>query len=76
MKTYGAVDVLLHTFLILDLDGGEWSPSRPSRFTPGERSPGTYYTEGSGGLQRRCGCRDEEKNTFPLSEIEYRSPSP
>jgi hypothetical protein len=32
MKTYGAVD------------GGEWSASRPGRFTPGELSPPPVWT--------------------------------
>jgi hypothetical protein len=28
------------------LDGGEWSASRPGRFTPKEGDPGTHWTEG------------------------------
>jgi hypothetical protein len=28
------------------LDGGEWSASRPGRFTPRERAPGTHWIEG------------------------------
>jgi hypothetical protein len=28
------------------LDGGEWSASRPGRFTPKERAPGTPWTGG------------------------------
>jgi hypothetical protein len=28
------------------LDGGEWSASRPRRFTPRERVPGTHWTGG------------------------------
>jgi hypothetical protein len=28
------------------LDGGEWSASRPSRFTSGERAPGTHLMGG------------------------------
>jgi hypothetical protein len=28
------------------LDGGEWSASRPGRFTPRERDPGTHWTGG------------------------------
>jgi hypothetical protein len=28
------------------LDGGEWSASRPARFTPSERAPGTHWIEG------------------------------
>jgi hypothetical protein len=39
MKTYGVVEVQLHSFLTLALDGGEWSASRPCRFTYGERAP-------------------------------------
>jgi len=37
------VDVQLHTFLTLALDGGEWSVSHPSHFTPGERAPDTHW---------------------------------
>jgi hypothetical protein len=33
-------------FLNLALVGGEWSASRPGRFTPGERAPGTHYIGG------------------------------
>jgi hypothetical protein len=28
------------------LDGGEWSASRPARFTPKERAPGTHWIGG------------------------------
>jgi len=28
------------------LDGGEWSASRPSHFTPRERAPGTHWFGG------------------------------
>jgi hypothetical protein len=28
------------------LDGGEWSASRPGRFTPKERAPGTHWIGG------------------------------
>jgi hypothetical protein len=31
----------MHNFLIPALVGGEWSASRPGRFTPGERAPCT-----------------------------------
>jgi hypothetical protein len=29
--------------LTMALDGGEWSASRPARFTPRERAPGTHW---------------------------------
>jgi hypothetical protein len=35
MKAYGVVDVQIHIFLISALVSGEWSASRPGRFTPG-----------------------------------------
>jgi len=41
MKTYGGVELQLHAFLNFALDGGEWSASRPGRFTPEEKAPGT-----------------------------------
>jgi hypothetical protein len=33
-------------FLASAPDGGEWSASRPGRFTPGERAPGTAWIGG------------------------------
>jgi len=35
----GGAEVLLHSFLTLALDGGEWSVSGPSHFITRERSP-------------------------------------
>jgi hypothetical protein len=39
MNTYGGVEVQLRVFLTSALDGGEWSASRPRRFTPGKKAP-------------------------------------
>jgi hypothetical protein len=36
IKTCGELDVLIHNFLTLSVAGGEWSPSRPDRFTLGK----------------------------------------
>jgi hypothetical protein len=36
MKAYGRVDVYVQIFLTSALAGGEWSASRPDRFTPGK----------------------------------------
>jgi hypothetical protein len=33
-------------FLTSMPDGGEWSPSRPRRFNPEERAPGTHWIGG------------------------------
>jgi hypothetical protein len=46
MKTYEGVDVHTHVFLTSVLAIGEWSASRPGRFTPGERAPGTRWIGG------------------------------
>jgi hypothetical protein len=46
MKTYGGVDVQTHVFSTSALVGGEWSASRPCRFTPWERAPGTHWIGG------------------------------
>jgi hypothetical protein len=37
---------MAQSFLTLALAGGEWSASRPSRFTVGETAPGTYWIGG------------------------------
>jgi len=44
MKIYLGVEVQLHTFFDLDTNKGDWSASRPGRFTPRERVPGTHWT--------------------------------
>jgi hypothetical protein len=62
MKAYGGVDVLNHVFLTSALVGGEWSASRPDRFTSGERAPGTYW-KGSW-VGSRAGLNDVEKRKF------------
>jgi hypothetical protein len=43
MKTYAGIEVQLREFLTLVLDRVEWSASRPGRFIPGVRAPGTHY---------------------------------
>jgi hypothetical protein len=62
MKEYGGVDVLIHIFLTAALVRGEWSASRPCRFTPGERAPGTHWVWGWVGP--RAGLNDVEKRKF------------
>jgi hypothetical protein len=40
------MEVWIHIFFTSSLAGGEWSVSRPRRFTPGERDPGTHRIGG------------------------------
>jgi hypothetical protein len=66
------VDVQIHIFLTLSLVGGECSTSRPGRFNPGERAPGTHWIGGSVAL--RAGLDDLEKRKFlTLPGLELRS---
>jgi len=43
MMTYRSLEVWLQAFLTSALDGGESSASRPSRSSPGDRTPGKLY---------------------------------
>jgi hypothetical protein len=56
------MDIYIHIFLTSALVGGEWSASRPVRFTPGERAPGTHSIGGWGRL--RAGLDDVGKKKF------------
>jgi hypothetical protein len=62
MKAYGGVDLQTQVFLTSKLVGGEWSTSRPGRFTPGERAPGTHWI--GGWVDRRAGLDDMETWKF------------
>jgi hypothetical protein len=62
MKAYGGVDVQIHIFLTSALVAGEWSDSRPGRFTPGERDHSTLWK--GGWLDSRIGLDDMEKRKF------------
>jgi hypothetical protein len=59
MKTWGSGGIA-PPFLTSALDGGEWSASRPYRFTPGERAPGTHWIGGWLGLSRSARCGEEK----------------
>jgi hypothetical protein len=61
MRAYGGVDVYIHVFLTSALVGGEWSASRPGRFTPGERAPGAHWI---GCVDPRASLDDMEKWKF------------
>jgi hypothetical protein len=69
MKAHREVDVQIHVFLTSARVGGERSTSRLSRFTPGERVPGTHWREG--GVGPRTGLDDvENRKLLPLPGLE------
>jgi hypothetical protein len=49
-------------FFDLGTSWGEWSASRPDRFTPGERAPGTHWIGDL--VDPRAGLDDVEKRKF------------
>jgi hypothetical protein len=66
MKVSGCIDPCF-----LDLGTGwEWSPSRPGRFTPGERAPRYPLDRGLGRPQGRYG-RHGQVRKFLTQEGEY-----
>jgi hypothetical protein len=56
------VTVLIHIFLTSALVGGEWSTSRPYRFTPGESDPDTRCI--GSWVDLRAGMEDVKKRKF------------
>jgi hypothetical protein len=62
MKAYVGVDVQTYVILTSVLVWGEWSASRPGRFTPGERVPGTHWI--GGWVGPKAGLEDMEKWKF------------
>jgi hypothetical protein len=77
MKACGGVDVYIHIILISALAGCEWSASRPSRPTPGERVPGTHWI--GGWVDPRASMDDVDKRkifTLPGLELRPLSSSP
>jgi hypothetical protein len=62
MKARGGVNVKIHILLASALVGGEWSASRPYRFTPGERSPGIHWI--GGWMDPRPGLDNVERRLY------------
>jgi hypothetical protein len=74
-KTCGSGGIA-STFLTSALDEGEWSASRPVRFTPGERAPGTHWFRSLGGPRASLDAVGGEKNVLPLLGLEPGRPAP
>jgi hypothetical protein len=73
MKACGGVDVKIHIFLTSALAGGEWSASRPGRFTPRERAHSTHWI--GGWVDSRAGLDDVEKRKVLLYRYSNSDPS-
>jgi hypothetical protein len=56
------------------LDGGEWSASRPGRFTPRERAPGTHWIGGWVGPRAVLDAVVKRKIPIPHRESNPRTP--
>jgi hypothetical protein len=73
MKRCGGPEVYLHALLTSALDGGEWSESRPDRFIPRERVPGTHWIGGWLGPRAGLDVMVKRKKSQPLPGIEPES---
>jgi hypothetical protein len=62
MKACGGVDIWIHIFLTWVLVGGEWSASRPARFTLGKRAPGNHWI--GDWVDLRAGVDEVENRKF------------
>jgi hypothetical protein len=56
------------------LNGGEWSASRPGRFTPRERAPDTHWIGGWMGLRVVLDAVVKRKIPSPRRESNHRTP--
>lgn len=66
MKAEGRVKILLLSFLLSSLDGGQWSGSGCGRFKSNERFPVQIASE-TGGPQIRCGHCGGDSNPVHFS---------
>jgi hypothetical protein len=57
--------------LTLALEGGEWSASRPGRFTPRERAHGTHWIGGWVGLRAILDVVVKRKIPSPCQELNH-----
>jgi hypothetical protein len=72
MKAYGGADVQVHIFLTSVLAAGEWSISRPCRFTTEGRAPGAQWI--GDWVDPRAGLDNIAKRKFlALPRLELRS---
>jgi hypothetical protein len=56
------------------VDGGEWSASRPGRFTPGQKAPGINWIGGCVGFRAVLDAVVKRKIPSPRQEPNLRTP--
>jgi hypothetical protein len=74
MKAYWGSGGIVNSFFDLALDGGEWSASRPGRFTPRERVPITHWIGGWVGPRAIMDAVVKRKIPSPRLESNPRTP--
>jgi hypothetical protein len=62
LKMYGKMEVWFNAFLTSWLDGGEWSASHPSCFTPRENAPHYPLDRRLNEPYSQTGCCEDDKN--------------
>jgi hypothetical protein len=70
MKAYWGSGGIAPLILTSALDGGEWSASRPGRFTPRERAPSTHWLGGWVGPRAILDAEVKRKIPSPPPGIE------
>ena len=75
IRVHSEMEVQLHSFLTLALDGGQWSTSWQGRLNPSKE---TRYLSNRSlcGPQHQSGRFGEQKNLFPLTGFEPRIVQP
>jgi hypothetical protein len=76
VKAYWGMEVWLHAFLTLALDGGEWSASRPGRFTPWGNASGTHWIGGWVGPKAGLDAVVKRKIPSPCQDWNPQTSSP
>jgi hypothetical protein len=74
MKAYWGWRYRTMHYLTSALDGGEWSASRPGRFTPRERAPGVHWIGGWVGPRAVLDAVVKRKIPTPRRESNPRTP--
>jgi hypothetical protein len=67
------MDVYLHSFFDLGIDGGKWSASHPGHFSPRERALGTHWIGDWMGLRVGLDAVVKIKITSPCRDSNPRS---